>query len=423
MRTFTLFLCALCAFAETRTMTLRQALDLALQQNPDLVIARLDQERARASVLIAKDPFMPKVFLGSGAAYPIGFPASINGAAPSIVQATTQMSLFDRSQTYQIAEAHENLRGAEIDVARQQDEIAYRVASLYLDAEQAARNLDVAQRQTASVQSVLDIMKTRVEEGRELPLEVRRATLEVNRAAFSVETARRDLLTAETSLAMALGLPAGDRVRAALEERAPIAIPENEDQTIDAAIASSKEIQRLESNLQSKLLDIKSYKAQRLPKASLVAQSEIFAKYYYQNYYPVFHTYGGQFGASFELPVLAGRSARAYISQDEEEIAKVRVEIARARSRITGDIRRAFEEVRYAESARELANADLELQREQVNVDLAQNQEGRLPMAALEQARAVENEKWLAYYDAMHQVERARLDVLHQGGALLSALR
>ena len=51
MRTILLMLCGVTAFAETRTLTLRQALDLALQQNPDLVIARLDQERARFAQL------------------------------------------------------------------------------------------------------------------------------------------------------------------------------------------------------------------------------------------------------------------------------------------------------------------------------------------------------------------------------------
>src|SRR5580704_18587317 len=103
---------ALVCVAETRTLTLRQALDLALQQNPDLVIARLDQERARYAVTIAHDPFQPKVFAGSGAAYTTGFPASIDGAAPSIFQARTQMAIFYRPQSYQIAQAHENLRGA-----------------------------------------------------------------------------------------------------------------------------------------------------------------------------------------------------------------------------------------------------------------------------------------------------------------------
>src|SRR5579885_294914 len=109
-------LMACCAFAEVRTMTLREAVDLALTQNPDIVLARLDQQKAREQVTIARDPFIPKVYLGSGAAWTSGFPANIQGEAPSILNVKTQMALFDRPQSYQIAAANENLRGAAIDV-------------------------------------------------------------------------------------------------------------------------------------------------------------------------------------------------------------------------------------------------------------------------------------------------------------------
>ena len=51
LSSFALFL-ALCAtasslFGEVRVLTLRQALELALTQNPDLLLARLDQQKAR----------------------------------------------------------------------------------------------------------------------------------------------------------------------------------------------------------------------------------------------------------------------------------------------------------------------------------------------------------------------------------------
>src|SRR6266446_10857606 len=90
------------ALSEVRTMTLRQALDLALAQNPDLMLARLDQQKARDQVIIAHDPFVPKVFAGSGAAWTTGFPNSIEGSAPSIFQAKTVMALYDRPQSYQV---------------------------------------------------------------------------------------------------------------------------------------------------------------------------------------------------------------------------------------------------------------------------------------------------------------------------------
>ena len=120
-----ILLTALSAGAEVKTMTLRQALQMALQQSPDLVLARLDQEKARYQVTIAHDPFVPKVYAGSGAAKPFGYPLPINGNAPSIFQAQTQMELYNRPQSYQVAIAHENLRGAAIDVAKKQAQVVY----------------------------------------------------------------------------------------------------------------------------------------------------------------------------------------------------------------------------------------------------------------------------------------------------------
>jgi outer membrane protein len=424
MRTLAAFLLgALCAGAETRTLTLRQTIDLALSQSPEILLARLDAQKARDQVIIAKDPFIPKVYAGSGAAWSSGFPASIDGAAPSIFQTKTQMSLFDRPQSYQIAQANENLRGSEIDVAKQQDEVVYRVASLFLDAEQAARSMQAAQRESENLARALDLVSARVADGRALPIESRKANLALRGAKNTVESLALNLVNAETTLAVALGLNPDDRVRAAAEDRAPLMLPESEEATIENAIESSNEIRRLESSLQAKTLEIKGYKAARLPKINLVAQYELFAKYYYQNYYPVFTRNSVQLGASFEVPLLIGRSSSAYVSQAETDIARLRIQIAQTRSRISADLRRGFQEIRRADSARDYAREALEVSREQLTIDLAQNEEGRLPMSAVEQDRAAEQEKWLAFYDAQHVSERARLNLLRQTGTLQAALR
>ncbi len=266
-------------------MTLRQALDLALAQSPDVMLARLDQQKARNQITLARDPFRPKVFAGSGAAWTSGFPASVDGAAPSIFQTRTQMAIFDRPQNYQVAEANENLRAAEIDVARQQDEVAYRVASLFLDAEQAARSVAAVEREGENLARVQGLVGTRVAEGRELPIESKKANLAVLRNKQQADSVALDLLNAETSLAEALGMGPDDRVRAAQEERAAPPLPTSEDQAIEESLQGSPELKRLESNIQAKTLEIKGYKAQRLPKVNLIAQYELFAKYYYQNYY------------------------------------------------------------------------------------------------------------------------------------------
>jgi outer membrane protein TolC len=418
-----LLACALSAFAEVKTMTLRQALEMALAQSPDVMLARLDQQKARNQVTIARDPFRPKIFAGSGAAWTSGFPASVDGAAPSIFQARTQMAIFDRPQNFQVAEANENLRAAEIDVTKQQDEVAYRVASLFLDAEQAARSIAAAQREGENLVRVQELINSRVADGRELPIESKKANLAVLRNKQQVDSVASDLIIAETSLAEALGLAPDDRVRAAQEDRAAITLPSSEEQAIEASLDANQDLRRLESNIQAKTLEVKGYRAQRLPKVNLIAQYELFAKYYYQNYYTNFQRNSGQLGASIDVPLLAGRSAQAYRAQSEADIAKLRIEVDRRRARITADLRRAFQEVKRADSARDVARLDLDVARDQLSLDLAQMDEGRAPLAKVEESRAAENDKWVAYYAAQHAAELARINVLRQMGTLTATLK
>ena len=56
------------ACAETYTLTLKQAIDRALTQNPDVVLARLEELRSTLAVKVAQIPFNPRIGVGSGAA-------------------------------------------------------------------------------------------------------------------------------------------------------------------------------------------------------------------------------------------------------------------------------------------------------------------------------------------------------------------
>jgi outer membrane protein len=418
-----LFASTFSLFGEVRVLTLRQALDMAMAQNPDVLLARLDAQKAREQVIVTRDPFRPKVFAGSGAAWSTGFPSSIEGSAPSIVQVKTQMAIFNRPQNYLTAEANEEVRGAGVDVARRQEEVVYRVASLYLDAEQAARSLEAARRQQDSLKRVQELMAQRVAEGRELAIESKKANLAVLRVNQHADGLAADLMTAESSLAGALGFGPGDLARPATEERSPLVVPVSEEASIEKALEGSNELKRLQSNIQAKMLEIKSYHAERLPKVNLVAQYALFAKYNYQDYFTKFQRNNAQVGASVEIPLIVGQTASAQSAQSEADIAKLRIEVSRTRTRITSDLRIAYQNLRRSEAARDIARADLDLTREELTIDLAQMDEGRLPLATVEALRATENEKWLAYYQAQHTAEMARLNVLRQTGTLELALR
>ena len=417
------FLVALAAAAETRTLTLRDALDIALKQNPDVVLARLDQQRARAQVTIMKDPFVPKVYAGSGAAYTNGFPMSIDGSAPAILQAKAPMAIFDRPQSLRAAQASEAARGAEIDIGLRQDEVAYRVASLFFDADQAARSMTAVGLQLQSLTRVRELTAVRVSEGRELSIESSKADLKVLQAQQRQAELTDGIADTETALAQVLGFNPGDRVQPAQEDRRVTGQIDSEESAIQQALDGSREIRRLESNLQAKNLEVKSYKAERLPKIDLVAQYSLLSKFNnYEKFFGAFQRHNVELGASFTIPILVGRSSEAYMSQAQIDSDKIRTEIGRTRSRITADLQHAYRDIRRTETAQKLARADLDLARDQLTLDLTRYDEGQVTMAQVEASRAAEQEKWIVYYDTQHALEVARLTVLRQTGTLVAAL-
>jgi len=176
--------------------------------------------------------------------------------------------------------------------------------------------------------------------------------------------------------------------------------------------------------LSAKGLEIKGDRAKRLPKIDLVAQYALLAKYnHYQEYFSAFSRNNGELGASIEVPIYAGAGARAEIEQAENDQQHIHAEVGVARNRIMLDIHQSYQDIHKTDIARELAQADLDLAREQLSVVLAQMGEGRASLRQVEEARFNENEKWIAFYDAQFNAERARLNVLRQTGELLAALK
>jgi outer membrane protein len=409
--------------AETHPMTLRQAVETALKQNPDITLARLDEARSRQGVLVARDPFTPHLVIGSGLAYSNGFPMSIEGSAPSVIQANVVAEIFNRQQSLQVAQAKETARGAALAVTSKRDEVVFRTASLYQDAERSGRLREFASKEVESLRHVLETVQTQVREGRALPLAEKTVAANLAHARQAAELLDDDVAAMETALAMGLGYSAEDRVHPVAEERRAPELPKSQEEAINSALDANKDLRRLESQISAKELEKRGVKAQRLPHADLVAQYALLAKF--NNYAQFFSKYqmnNEQIGMSFQIPFAIGPGVNAQVAQVESDIAHLKVELNNARNKMRSDMEQAFRDVHKSETAAEVARLDLDVAREQLSVDLAQMQEGRTPLREVEEARVAENEKWIAFYDAQYGMEKARWSVLRLTGDLLAAV-
>ena len=421
--TLLLFFVTATAFAEVHPATLRQAVDMALKQNPDLVLARLDEQKAQAGIRVAKDPFVPKVNAGSGAAKTWGYPSSIDGAAPSIIQARTDMALYNRPKSYELARVRETARGAAIDTQSKSDQVAYQTAALFLDAQEMTRSNQSLRLELESLTRAGEAVRLQVQEGRQLPIENKRVALDLARANQRVAALGDDLDYAEASLAVVLGYPAGDRVQPVEEERAALQVPPSEDAARELALQNNKDVRKLQSQLQAKGFELKEYQSARQPVIDLVAQYSLFAKSTYQDFFSHFQRNNGQLGVSIQIPLLIGSAAKGLATQAETDILELRTQMNQVRSRIELDTQKTYQELKKASTALDVARLDLDYARDQVSLLLTQLGEGRMTEQRVDDARLNEQEKWIAFYDAQHAVERARLDLLRQTGTLMAALQ
>lgn len=425
MRLCVLFILSALAMAgQTRTLTLKQAVDLALEQNPDLMMSRLDEQKAVLAVKTASEPLLPRVYAGSGLAYTYGFPVSLDGSAPSILQARADRSLYNAPSRLLAAQAKEQARGAAAGTVDVREDVALRVAMIFLDLERSVRARAALSRQIESLARVEAAVRLRVAEGKELAIEGKRAAVNLARARQKLGETEGGIAAQSRALASALGLPPGQTVEPELEQRMELGLPESENAAIEQALRESGQLRKLESDALAQSLAARASRARRLPSVNLVAQYSLLGKFNnYEDFFRRFQRHNAQIGASVAIPLWTNPQDEAAAAQSDLEVRRIRLQAAALRTKIESESRQAWQKVRDAEAYREIAKLDLEVAREQTGIVLAQVEEGRAGTKVLEEARIAEQDRWVAYDEAVCELEKARLEVLRRAGRLTASLR
>jgi outer membrane protein TolC len=88
-------------------LTLREAVRQALARGPDVLLAQAEAAKAGEALRETRSINLPQVVVGTGLAYNNGFPLSIEGAAPSIIQLGVNQAIFSKKNRNLIREAEE----------------------------------------------------------------------------------------------------------------------------------------------------------------------------------------------------------------------------------------------------------------------------------------------------------------------------
>jgi outer membrane protein TolC len=261
------------------------------------------------------------------------------------------------------------------------------------------------------------VTQERQGEGYELPVEVTKAQLtkaQVIQRILQLE-GREDEL--EVFLRYQLGF-SDTRAIEVTPEELPGEAELAGDNLVALAMAQNSTLQLAASDVRAKEFRLKGERRGYLPTLELVSVYSVLGKF--NNYSEFFnHFQYNNFNAGVEVRVpLFSAQTRASIGLAQVNLQAAEVNLANKRTEVSSDIRQKTRRVRERDAAKEVARLELQLTQQNLAVQQAQFDEGKLNLREVEKSRLDEGEKWMAYLDANFQRQQAQLDLLKAAGQL-----
>ena len=403
-------------------LTLKRAIELALQNSKDIQVAKIQSSIADHATLINKAQFLPNVYAGSGAGYTYGIPETPGGRAPALFNFTYTEQVFNEELRGQGKEREEQARAQKVVLEDARNSVIARTASAYLELVKVRHSAELVLKEEASAEKILGVVQQRAGEGFELPVEVTRAQL------TKAQVAQRllQLQGREDELQMFLrsqcGLAPEQEIDVTAEDL-PGAAEQEGANLIALAMQNNADLRMAQSDVLAKEFRLTGEKRGYWPTLEVVSVYSLLAKFNnYDQYFNHFQRNNYNIGIQAEVPIFSP-STKANVALAKTNLLAAKTTLASKQTQVSADVRRQTRRVREAEAGKEVARLELQLVQQNLAELQARFEEGRASLQEVEKARLDENEKWMALLDATFQRQQAQLILLETAGQLDKVLQ
>lgn len=403
-------------------LTLKHAVELALQNSKDVQVAKIQASLAERAAKVGKADFLPNLYAGSGAGYTYGIPETPGGRAPALFNVTYTEQVFNKPLLGQAREMKEQARAQKILIEDARNTVIVRTASAYLELGKLRHGIELLRKEKESTEKIVQITRDRQAEGLELPVEVTRA--ELLRAQVVQRLLQLEGREEEVALFLhgQVGLEAGQAVEVSLEDL-PGAAEQEGANLVALAMQSNTGLRVAESDVRAKEFRLRGEKGGYLPTVEFVTVYSLLSKFNnFDVYFNRFQQHNVNAGVQVQIPLFSART-RAAVGLARESLDASKVALEMKRGEVSGEVRQKTRRVKEMEAGKEVARLELQLARQNAEALVAQFGEGRANLRDVEKARLEENEKWMAYLDANFQRQQAQLELLRSAGQIEKILQ
>src|SRR3989442_14901510 len=286
------------------SINLKQAIEMALRNSREVALAKARYNVAQNTVEVNRSTFRPNLFTGSGAAYTYGFPQTVSGAAPSIINASYLQTVFNPLLMSEVRSAGERKEGQRLELEKTRNSIMLQTSSAYLELAKVRHSLDLMRTQRPSNARILEFTRQRLNEGRELPIEVTRAELNEARSEQKIVQLESRQRVLERQMAALIGVPGNQRIEIEAQVL-PLDEQQREQDLVDRALNSSLALQQAEFERKAREHRLEGQIGTKWPTVDLFAEYGLLSKINnFQEFFQKFQRNSLNIGLQIRIPIL-----------------------------------------------------------------------------------------------------------------------
>lgn len=405
---------------QTQPLTLKRAVELALTHSVAAGQSSADEQRALASYHEARNQYFPQVNVGSGLGDTWGYPLSLEGIAPSLVNINAQSPLFNPALRDDIRAAGREYKAAQLSAQDQRNQIIQETVLAFIELTKWQQLREELQQHQEGAAHSEEIEKQRVEAGVDNPQLFTQSHLAALRAQLHVDQAESAIHEMQFALSELTGIPV-----ASLEvapDSVP-ALPEVPSPTKPEVVAnSSPSVLLAREHAVAEAFRARAEHRALLPSADFATQYAVLAKFNnWLQFFPnsVFQRNNATIGVVIRFPLFnAGQKAHAAAA--DAEALRANKDAEAAQNRVSQQVLKLQDSVRQSTAAKEVSDLEYEIAKTNAEaVDVRVNSgSASVPDAA--SAKAEMFEKYDAAQDADLALLRAKIGLLSATGDLVS---
>jgi outer membrane protein TolC len=375
---------------------------LALSHSTASGAASADEQRAFASYHEARNQYLPQIVIGSGLGASWGFPLTLEGSAPSIINVNAQSALINPALRDFVRAAKTEWKASGMQTKDQRNQVIQDAVLSYAELSKWEALLSHLREEQGDAIKAEQVVNERMQEGIDSSLARNKARLNTARVRMRMAEAQGAVDVLRNRLSQMTGIPAGS-IETVPESIPPLPEVKQEDNLVGQALAVSPSVQAAEHHAAAQSFRAKGEHRALWPTVDFAAQYAVLAKYNnYFDFYKTFERNNATVGVAIRFPFLSP-AQHAHADAADAEAAKNRV------SEETLKLQRAVEQLSAAHEV-----ADLEYQVAQSNLEAAQVRmdAGTATLHDVEEARSQANERYNTLQDSSFELQKARITLL-----------